>query len=254
MDSSCFVSIPITSTPIPRYIAPRAIQAKPHSIPLYTNTRTRSRLFMKTTSYTPSKAPQLRDLLDPTASTVYDTSQSKVDLIQLCQQSYYAKNPNPSIPYKATILVWLRHYGCTLCKQLLRDIQQQVEPTAEQNGVNIIAIGSGYPEQAANLAEELNWKHLIVSDPLRTTYKSLRFKQGPLNTFNLDGLKAVFKSMGQGNSQSWTTIPTDPFMLGGLLVVDSKGRVILNHVDDFAGDHCDLKMVLDVVKSPMTVQ
>jgi len=136
------------------------------------------------------------------------------------------------------ILVFLRHYGCTLCRQLLTRVQKELADSAKQLGVDIIAIGPGSVEHALKTKRELDFTAGdVLSDPLRNTYASLSFKSGMFNTFNLSGLRAVIGSFLAGHKQDWTLIPADPFALGGVLVVDPDANIWLKHTETYAGDH-----------------
>ncbi|KAA8496357.1 Thioredoxin-like protein AAED1, chloroplastic [Porphyridium purpureum] len=193
---------------------------------------------MKTTLYQARSGPKLRELLSKDDATVYDLDSNAVDLVA---------NAIEGAPSGA-VLVWMRHYGCVLCKQLLASVQKEIEREAASLGYALVAVGPGKPEQAEQFKAKVEWKHKVLSDPLRTTYRALNFKKGMFNTFNLGGLKSMVSSFAQGYTQDWTVIPTDPFALGGLLVVDADGTVILNHIDDFAGDHPDMKLVKNAMR------
>lgn len=113
----------------------------------------------------------------------------------------------------------------------------------------IALIGNGKPSQAVDFRNELNWEADLFTDPSNRTYKVLELRRGIGVTFTLPGLFKVIQSFREGNSQTLTRIPSDPFQQGGAILVDENGIVKLFHADQFAGDHADLEMLVDKVCS-----
>lgn len=178
------------------------------------------------------------DLFASRNSRVYLNNGTETDLVSLVTSTN-----------TATLIGWLRHYGCTLCKKQASDwktLRAQLE-SRECGPVDMVLVGNGRPEQAAAFAEEVGWTEGIVSDPSRETYAVLGFRKGMGSTFNLSALKKTIKSFGEGNKQSWSRVPTDAFQQGGAVLVDNDGQVRLVHKDAFAGDHAEIDALTEKV-------
>ncbi|PXF45653.1 Thioredoxin-like protein AAED1, chloroplastic [Gracilariopsis chorda] len=137
----------------------------------------------------------------------------------------------------AVLLGWLRHFGCTLCKKQASD-WKSILPQLRQHGpINVALVGCGTPAQARDFREEIGWTDHLFTDPDRRTYKALGFKAGLLTTFNLPALGKMVNSFREGNPQTWSRIPKDPFQQGGTILIDKHGVVRMCHAEHFAGDH-----------------
>mmetsp|Transcript_5682 Transcript_5682/g.16905 ORF Transcript_5682/g.16905 Transcript_5682/m.16905 type:complete len:223 (+) Transcript_5682:76-744(+) len=186
--------------------------------------RRRAVVVAKTKRYTPSEAPMLRETVRD--AVVYDVSGKKRQLADVVAESD-----------KPTVIAWLRHYGCTLCRKQIADLTELHKRGFEN--VRLIAIGSGTAKQGADFLKETRFPGEIYSDPERKTYNALNFTQGVLSTFNLPALQKLMGSFIGGNVQRLETVPTDPFQQGGCLVINSDGSIALLHRDEFAGDHVE---------------
>jgi len=171
----------------------------------------------------------------PPPPTVYTNDSVAVSLID-----EVAATPSD----RPVILLWLRHYGCTLCKKAA------AEASAAFGGDNgpasplLIAIGCGVPEQAAAFQAEVDFQGTLYSDPRRDTYEALRFKSGAASVFNLPALGKVLSSVASGYSQSWGVKTKAPLQQGGVVVAGGGGGgVTLLHRESYAGDHIALDVV-----------
>ncbi len=149
------------------------------------------------------------------------------------------------------ILGWLRHYGCTLCKKQAADwIAMRAKLKALDCGpVSMILVGNGQPHQASDFAQEMGWEEDLFSDPSRSTYQALEFKKGLQSLLSLQSLKKTINSFREGNQQTLSRIPTDPFQQGGALVVNKAGTVTLFHRDAVAGDHAEIDDLVDAIST-----
>mmetsp|Transcript_10016 Transcript_10016/g.18035 ORF Transcript_10016/g.18035 Transcript_10016/m.18035 type:complete len:276 (+) Transcript_10016:913-1740(+) len=184
-------------------------------------------------------APLLRTFLStPESSTVYELDGTPVDLNEVVVDGQHS----------GTVVVWLRHYGCSLCRKLMSEIDSQIHSSLKDINFKLIAVGPGSCEHAEATKNAVGFTGDILSDPLRTTYRALSFKRGVGVTFNLPALKAIIGSFKKGYQQDWLMIPEDPFALGGVLVLDDKGFIRFKHIEQFAGDHPLPSDVLNVCK------
>jgi len=224
-----------TTTPLSRAAARGAVVWAPNTAPT-----------MRTTLYgTPDTAqpPPFASLFEadgrggdaPPPPTVYTNDSVAVSLVD-----EVAATPTD----RPVILLWLRHYGCTLCKKAA------AEASAAFGGDNgpasplLIAIGCGVPEQAAAFQAEIDFRGTLYSDPRRNTYEALRFKSGVASMLTLSALGKVLSSFASGYSQNWGVKTKAPLQQGGVVVAGGGGGgVTLLHREGYAGDHVALDAV-----------
>lgn len=154
---------------------------------------------------------------------------------------------------QAVLVGWLRHYGCTLCKKQTADWRDLAPRLRDCGNVALVLVGNGTPEQAREFVEEMSWEGDMFTDPSRRTYRALQFSTGLGVTFNLPALGKVITSIKEGNSQTWSRLPTDGFQQGGAVLIDRDGCVQLFHADAFAGDHVDLDELFEQTCKACTV-
>ena len=133
------------------------------------------------------------------------------------------------------MLVFLRHIGCTFCRSMLHEIQEQL-PLLEKMNVQIAFV---------HMSEESKDTHAFFehygledcprfSDPERTLYKSVGLKRGTLNqlfgwsSFK-KGIPALFEGHGVGHLEG------DGFQLSGTVLV-FKGIILKVHAHTHASD------------------
>jgi len=83
----------------------------------------------------------------------------------------------------------------------------------------------------------------VFTDPGRSCYKMAGLKRNfglGLATIGR-GRRAVAAGHRQGRTQG------DPWQQGGVIIVDTDGRLVWRHIDRAAGDHCSVEEVLDII-------
>lgn len=151
----------------------------------------------------------------------------------------------------AVLLGWMRHFGCTLCKKHAADWRALLPDITRLGPISVALIGNGPPAQAVDFIAELDWPTYLFTDPQRVTYRALGLRRGVSTTFTLPGLQRVMSSLRQGNSQTLSRIPTDPFQQGGAILVDTSGNVTLYHIEAFAGDYIDTDELMTALRAAM---
>ncbi|KAJ8905510.1 hypothetical protein NDN08_002017 [Rhodosorus marinus] len=200
--------------------------------------RSRGNWVAKTTVYSSGRGPSFAETVGED-TPVYDVNGNKLALTDVVSEGG-----------KTTVISWLRHYGCSLCRKQVADLSRLSDSGLDElKNVDLIAIGSGTAEQGAEFLKEVKFPGEVYSDPQRKTYKALNFTKGVLSTFNPAGLGKLMESFSSGNKQRFEVIPTDPFQQGGCLVVSPSNEVVLLHRDDFAGDHVEESKLLQALKS-----
>lgn len=114
-------------------------------------------------------------------------------------------------------LIFLRHLGCILCLQHVRDLARHPE-------LPVVFVSRSSPEETRRFHERMNSPHRFLSDPegkLHAHFGIARGGYGQIfNAHTLKaGMKAVFSGLSLGRPES------DPMELGGAFVIDRRGEV-----------------------------
>ena len=135
-----------------------------------------------------------------------------------------------------TLVVFLRHFGCTFCREAMQDIAKQ-RADIEKNGTRILIVHMLEDEDEA--FEQL--KHFgledlpTISDPEKLLYKKFQLRQGSL--FEVFGIKVIvrgiykgiIKGLGLGSPKG------DPIQMPGVFLLH-KGKTLKSFVHESAAD------------------
>ncbi len=138
---------------------------------------------------------------------------------------------------QAILAVFLRHSGCTFCREALADIAKR-RAAIEAQGVKIALIHMSTPEAFAAFTLHYGLNDLpAVSDPDRRLYRSLGLRRGNLaelcgwNVW-LRGAQSFFTGNGAGRIQG------DIKQMPGLFLIH-HGRIIKRYFHTTAADRPD---------------
>jgi hypothetical protein len=89
----------------------------------------------------------------------------------------------------------------------------------------------------------------VFTDPSRTTYRTAGLRSG------LGGLSAAGRTVSNGirafrAGHRQRGVKGDAFQLGGIVAVESSGRVVFEHRDRAAGDIVEIDTVLNSFGAP----
>ncbi len=123
------------------------------------------------------------------------------------------------------LVVFLRHAGCTFCRQAMADLQRQ-RAVIDKRGLGIVLVHLGEDADAAQVAERYQLGDVPrVADPERHLYRALELKRGGFTAlfgpmvFVRGFIAAIMQGHGVGKSCG------DGFQLGGAFVLH-RGKVI----------------------------
>jgi len=110
-------------------------------------------------------------------------------------------------------------------------------------GANLVAIGNGTPQMAADFVASFSVPFPVYTDPERSSYKLAGLKR----SFGLGvaSIGRARRAMAAGHRQG--RMQGDPWQQGGVLIIDTSGSVRWRHVDSSAGDHCSVTRVLEAL-------
>lgn len=138
-----------------------------------------------------------------------------------------------------TLLVFLRHFGCTFCREALADLAE-VRAGIEVKGTRIVVAHMLENENEA--AQELKKYGLgslpHISDPESLLYKKFELRRGSLG--QLFGFKVWIRGFFAGllNGHGVGTMKGDGFQMPGVFLLH-RGRVLRSYVHDSAADRPD---------------
>jgi len=103
-------------------------------------------------------------------------------------------------------------------------------------GGELVTVGNGGQAFARAFREDMGITTPVFVDPSGATYRALGMRRSLVGTLFsgrslLHAARALRGGFRQGRTQG------DAFQLGGVLVVDTDGRVLFRHLSREAGDH-----------------
>jgi hypothetical protein len=134
------------------------------------------------------------------------------------------------------MLVFLRHFGCTFCREAMRDIAAQ-KNQIEDKGTRILVVHMLEDEDAAyEQLKKFGLEDLpTVSDPEKLLYKKFRLRQGTIA--QLAGIKVWFRGfekgliggLGIGNAMG------DIYQMPGIFLIH-HGKIVKQFIHQSAAD------------------
>jgi hypothetical protein len=139
------------------------------------------------------------------------------------------------------LLVFLRHFGCVFCREMVADVRNAA--TQDANYPNVVFFYQGTVEQGQDFFANL-WKEArAISDTPLVFYKALGIERGGLREmFGPEVWSCGLRAVGKGH---FIGLPVgDPFVMPGAFLVSSAGDVLWQHDFRHAGDHPDWQAIV----------
>jgi len=144
------------------------------------------------------------------------------------------------------LLVFLRHFGCLFCRELLADLQARASDLA-QAGLSVVAVGLGEPRHAQRLGRRHAPDITVLAAPTADSYAAFGIvRAGLKQLLSPRTVAAGTRAALRGNIQTQAT--GDQQMIGGAFVVDRSGKVRFAHYDAFPGDKPDLDRIQELAR------
>jgi hypothetical protein len=139
-----------------------------------------------------------------------------------------------------TLMVFLRHYACIFCKELVRDIRAAAE--ADSDYPQVLFFGQGGLEETKAFAEKLWPEMKIVSDPTRHFFTAMGLGKGSVyQMFGPSVWACAIRAGLKGNMQ--THISGDIWTMPGVFAVDRNGTILWKHEFEHIAHHPNWKKV-----------
>lgn len=115
-------------------------------------------------------------------------------------------------------------------------------------GAEVVVIGQGWPAMAADFKANRKLPFTLLVDQERATYKALEMKRASaLEIFGPQVIARGALSFVKGHLQGMAPEGTSLRQLGGAVVVDRGGKVLLTQRSDDASDNISVDEILSVL-------
>ena len=139
---------------------------------------------------------------------------------------------------KPVMLVFLRHFGCTFCREVLRDLGK-IRDQIEEKGIQLVLVHMSPPAYAEQMLEKYKLEGTLhISSTDAGLYREFGLRRGSLKQLFgwrmwVRGFQAgVIEGLGIGAEQG------DSFMMPGYFLLH-QGEVIGEYTAKDAADHPD---------------
>ena len=143
-----------------------------------------------------------------------------------------------------TLVVFLRHFGCIFCRELVADVRRAAETTPDYPPV--LFVYQGTPAEGKTFFADLWPEAVAIADAEQQLYHRFGLTQGSAaQMFGAQvwacGVRAALKGHFIGKPIG------DPWMMPGVFVVHGE-RVLWQHDFSHAGDHPNIPKLAEVVR------
>ncbi|MBK7232812.1 MAG: redoxin domain-containing protein [Saprospiraceae bacterium] len=140
--------------------------------------------------------------------------------------------------YKQVLLVFLRHFGCTFCREALEEIRE-LEKKLNPNQVSIVLVHMAEPSIAMSYFEKFKISHLEhISDPDCQLYQDFGLLKGRFN--QLFGFRSWIRGVDAGiiKGHGWGVQLGDGFQMPGVFSI-FDGKITSEFRHSYASDKPD---------------
>ncbi|PRP81782.1 hypothetical protein PROFUN_10771 [Planoprotostelium fungivorum] len=150
-------------------------------------------------------------------------------------------------PVVPTLIILLRHYGCTLSRQSVSSIiKRQAEIT--KMGIHMVIVAPGSVDMLSHFAKEYDFQGAMCVDSRRVVYNLFSSAGVSRYAVRQTGYSDLWKRMYDKGYMIKPEEYFDPQQLGGIYLVSPNSGTILNHSERFAGDSMEITMLMSVMQ------
>lgn len=145
---------------------------------------------------------------------------------------------------KELLLVFLRHFGCTFCREALEELSQLKEELHGKDK-NLVLVHMSTEDRAIKYFQRYNLTNVIsISDPECQYYRDFGLMKGTFN--QLFGFRSWFRGIEAGliKGYGFGKQLGDGFQMPGVFVV-KEGKIISEFRHKFASDKPNYKEMVD---------
>ncbi len=153
---------------------------------------------------------------------------------------------------QAVLLVFLRHFGCTFCREAIDELSKKKAEIEERN-TRIVFVHMADDETASAFFTEYNFPDAEhVSDPLCTYYKEFGLVKGTVN--QLFGLNNWARTIETGiiKGYLWGREIGDGFQMPGVFMLSNR-QVIHSYIHKYVAERPDYIKMADCCNTDLTI-
>jgi hypothetical protein len=148
-------------------------------------------------------------------------------------------------PARPTLLVFLRHFGCIFCREMVADVRRA--KAADASYPPVLFFYQGTVEQGRAFFDGLWPEARAVADPDKRFYDGVELERGSVGQMFggqvwACGVRAAAKGHFVGAPVG------DPWTMPGVFLVEADGRVLWQHDFAHAGDHPDFARLAEYAR------
>ena len=114
-----------------------------------------------------------------------------------------------------------------------------------KRSAQLVVIGNGLPAQARDMRDELVFPATLWVDPEMAAFRAAGLRRGPARTLSWRTFGHLVRAWRGGHRQAG--VQGDPWQLGGTFVMAPPDRVLFTHVSREAGDHAQVRDLLQAL-------
>ncbi|CCW33910.1 Peroxiredoxin [Chthonomonas calidirosea] len=149
---------------------------------------------------------------------------------------------------RPTLFVFLRHFGCPFCVELVHQLRQAKDQFIGAN-VQVALITLGTPERTQNFCQQqrLDAPFICLSDPTREAYRAFALGRASLAQFTTSHvISSAFRAMLH---KHFSLLPQgDPFQMPGVFLVDHQGTIRYAHYYNDIADNPTISELQEVIR------
>jgi peroxiredoxin len=120
-------------------------------------------------------------------------------------------------------------------------------PEIRRLGAELVVVGNGRPEHAADFRDSEGIEHPLYVDPEMRAYAAAGLRRGVASSLGLRTFRHAIRAWRSGKRQEG--VQGDPWQQGGCFVIRPDGRVVYAQVSREAGDHADPDEIIGALES-----
>jgi peroxiredoxin len=147
---------------------------------------------------------------------------------------------------RACALVFVRHFGCVLCRQQVAQLQPHIREIRQAGG-DLVVVGPGGPPDARAVQKDLGILDVeVYIDSDRRSYDLAGFRRGISALIHPRAIWNYLRAFFAGHK--YKGMQGDALQQGGVLVIAIDGTVVLRFMSKVSGDHPEVELVIAAVR------
>jgi hypothetical protein len=142
-----------------------------------------------------------------------------------------------------TLLVFVRHYGCLFCREMLKDLR--AVRAADAGYPSVVVFGQGDLDESSKFFDKF-WPDVpVVCDPAKRFYDAFGLGQG--SAYQMFGPRVWACGIRAAVKGNLVGKPVgDPWTMPGVFLASADGELLWKHEFAHAGDHPDWRLLARV--------